>query len=106
MSVPESVSEFLNQQELWVNKTGWLPISEMDFEFRRRAAALLLRRARSFMIWELEELEIREGQNEVQEFMGRVAAPANFMRRTPLYQRLIEGGANPENRAYWDRDDD
>src|SRR5689334_13356474 len=102
MGHPETVHDFLNQQEWWVNKDGWVRISDMDFEFRRRAAAVLLRRARFFMVWELEEIDV---DNEVQEFMGRIAAPANFMRRLPLYVRLIQGGADPELRRFWDNDD-
>lgn len=107
MEKPTTVSEFLNQDEWWVNKDGWIRIADMEYDFRRRAAGLLIRRARFFEIWELDELLMNEEipeADEVQEFLGRVAAPANFMRRMPLYKRLIQGGADPER--WLTRDDD
>lgn len=99
-SYPQTVSEFLDQGDWWVNKQGWLRIGEMNVDHRRRAAQFLLRRARFFGTWVLDEEEgawtVVSGHQEVQEFVGRLAAPAAFMKRTKLYQRLIQGGADPE----------
>lgn len=109
MKPPETVHDFLNQQEFWVNKDGFIRIDEMNAEWRRRAATFLLRRARWFGVWDLEfslydeiverqlsDQDIDEPINEVKEFVGRLGAPRKFIIDTPLYQRLIQDGADPE----------
>lgn len=96
-SYPQTVSEFLEQETWWCNKDGWIKISDMNVDHRRRTAQFLLRRARFFGVWILDERDpVSEDFNEVQEFVGNLAAPATYMKRTNLYRRLIQGGADPE----------
>lgn len=98
MEPPETVEEFLNQTELWVTKDGWKPISEMSALYRRRCAAQLLRYSREYGI---ESLMDEDGEVDyVQEFVGRLAASGKFIRSTPLFKRLVEGGAHPDDHTW------
>jgi hypothetical protein len=99
MSPPETVEEFLDQTEFWVSKDGWKPIDEMSPLYRRRCAAHLLRHALSYGVESLID-EGPSADNYVQEFVGRLAAPGKFIRSTPLFKRLVEGGAHPDSHEW------
>lgn len=106
-SYPTTVREFLQQDEWWPNAEGWVLIGNMNRTYRRRCAQSLLRRARYYGVWDLEE---DAGSNEARDFVGIMNAPAKFMRRQPLYDRLIRNhdgviDADPEVFERYEEDD-
>lgn len=103
MEEPQTVSDFLNQTEFWINRDGFIAIDEMTQLHRRRAAQTLLRRGRLIGVWQLDE-DLPTESNQVREFFSRLGAPASFVKNTPLYQRLIMDGADPDT-AWLDSDD-
>ncbi len=99
MAPPKTIEEFLAQTELWVTKGGWKRIDEMSPLHRRRCAAQLLRHASEYS---LESLIDEPTDDYVQQFVSRVTSPGRFIRDTPLFKRLVEGGAHPDNKVWLD----
>lgn len=89
--------EYLNQDELWVNRYGWVRVADMNVEHRRNAAMFLLRKAPQLA---LTALMWREDEPSVRETMAMVGSPTTWMKTRPLYQRIIQDGADPDGWEY------
>lgn len=88
--------EFLNQDEVWYNRNGARPIKNMSVPHRRNAANFLLRSSKQLA---LVTLAWQDDEPKAREVWTRIGAPQEWIRQTPLFQRLIQGGADPDQ--YW-----
>lgn len=91
------LDELLNQDEFWFNRNGTLRIDDMPLVHRRNAALFLLRKSP----W-LAAVTLATESDHVpsaREVFRRIGAPQTWIRTTRLYQRLIQGGADPDQ--FW-----
>lgn len=77
-----SLTEFLAQDELWLNGVGeWIKIEFMTDEYRFKAAAWLLRRSPGFFQTD-NSATVQKGMAYATSYMK--------MTTTPLYKKLLE----------------
>lgn len=85
--------EYLNQTEVWFHRDGPLKIKDMPVPHRRSAAKYLLMTCKQLALVSLMYLD---EEPPAQEVWARIGAPQKWVRSTPLYRRLIQGGADPD----------
>lgn len=90
------LDEFLNQDRVWYNRTGVLEIDSMPLVHRRNAALFLLRKSPYLAAVTLANAD---PEPTARETFRRLGAPQTWVRTTVLYQRLIQGGADPDQ--FW-----
>lgn len=94
-----SVSEFLDQSEWWVTKSGMKRIDEMTALHRRRAALHLLRKSPWLATIDLFQQHLNDLDYEptINEVFSRVGAPQDWIKDKPLYQKIIDApDADPD----------
>ncbi len=89
-----NVSDFLDQTEWWVTKSGLKRIDDMTSLHRRRAAMHLLRKAPWLAVIDLFQWN---DEPSIIEIFGLVGAPQDWIKDKPLYQKIIDApDADPD----------
>lgn len=91
-----SLHEFLDQEDYWLGRDGWIDINDMDVVHRRNAAVFLLRKSTSLATVTLAFEYTEYDHITARDVWARIGAPNAWVKASPLYKRLIQDGADPD----------
>lgn len=88
-----TISEYLNQGDIWISKIGAQNVSEMDLVNRLRCARWLHRRSTPIQQLVLTEIvAFEDDPTPTVTVMGILAQdPYNWMQRSTLFKALVKG---------------
>ena len=92
MTEPQTLAEYLDQDQVWMSKSGPFPIRDMDLVYRRRALRWLVRNAPSLhVLWMLSQY-VDGDMPTLDTLIGWAdQRPAAWIRETRLFKALVKG---------------